>query len=78
MHFGQKRHRKRTGGGGIHRGADLNDGGNKARGRVCQSGKDMYPDGHTSPQPKPRISYWLKFIFASAFPTSKMMLYNHL
>ena len=31
----------------------------------------MHPDGRTSPRLKPRVSYWLKCISASTFPTSK-------
>ena len=77
MRFRQKRRRERTGGGGIHRGAHINDGGNWTRGRVRQSEQGMHPDGHTSPRPKPRVSYWLKCISASTFPTSKSKLYDN-
>ena len=77
MRFRQKRRRKRRGGGGIYGGGDLSDGSNRARGRVRQSRKDLHPDGHTSPRPKPRVSRWLKCIFASTFPTSKTTLNNH-
>ena len=77
MRFRQKRRRKRRGGGRIYGGGDLIGGGNRARGRVRQSRKDLHPNGHTSPWPKPRVSYWLKCTLANTFPTSKTTLHNH-
>ena len=54
MRLRQKRRGKRTGGGRVHGGAYIDDWGNKTRGRVRESGKDMYPHGHTSPRSKHR------------------------
>ena len=53
MRFRQNRHRERTGGGGIHRGGHINDGGNWTRGRVRQSpitGMSNIKDVHCKPR----------------------------